>query len=372
MTRKLLILGASGFLGTHVTQSLLDNQIHDKIRWEIILNLSPGHPIRRQLLEHGMTVQHPLVKPTWADIEDYYELRDVTKDVHTCLNASRLPWTLKAHRKAGIEYENMVDTILQACLANGVQKTIHVSCALVFGPSQKKHSISKKIPRTLKTKPRSVPQFVKELEREFRHLQEYVVERKFPISVIYFPFLFGTGETHIMGDLMLDHLLNHKNSMLKKLVLDKKMGNNHLNLLSVKDAVAACRHVISDPSFGQQHLVGGANITLQELLDMWTDVISLPTTYNFRSFCQNMQDRKGHWLYSYLKNNRFKSKKGQLCFRPNKELMKLLRHDWRFTSINYQKMDHAENGSLTESTLEETARTLHSYAEELMKVVEGE
>ncbi len=367
MAMNLLILGVAGFLGAHFTRFIVN---HAKRSWHVTLNLYPLRIIPPELIELSSSSPARVeIKTTWADVEDYYALREVTVDKNFCLNFSRLSWSLKAHRKAGIEYENMVDTVFQACLANGVQKTIHVTCALLFGPTRKNARSESHIPRTLRSKPRSVPRFVKALEREFYHLQKYVTDRIFPVSVIYFPPLVGLGETHIIGDLMLDYLLNN-NSILEKLVLEKNKGHHRLNMLPVSEAVNACQQVLLDPRIGIQYLVAGRDVTLQDLLAAWKDSDIPKLQVKHQQFCQQLANHEHHWLNKFMTNRRFKSRQGNLAFKQNKELMKLLSHDWSFASINYVVED--EHALTTEKVLDYTVKTLQAYQEELLKVVDSE
>lgn len=367
MAMNLLILGAAGFLGSHFTWFLIN---HAERQWNITVNLYPMRVLPQELIELSESRRRINLEAKWVNIRDYHELRSITTDMNFCINFARFSWSLKDHRKAGQAYENMVDTIFQACLANGVQKTIHVSCALVFGPRTKnRREPITKIPRTLGSRPRSVPRFIKSLEREFYHVQQYVSERTFPMNVIYFPILMGLGETHIMGDLMLDFLLNDK-PILERLVLEKNKGHHRLNVLPVMEAVRACRQLLLDPRIGCQHVVAGVDVTLQELLTAWKEAGISRTQIPYKSFCNGLASQENHWLNKFMVFRRFKARQGKLTIKRNKELEQLLSHDWSFSSINYTRSD---NNKLTpEKVIEESVNILSMYQQELLKVAGNE
>ncbi len=363
MKRKLLIIGATGFVGRHFADEMAKS---NEKYWHLVLNIPPEHPSRQAFI--NASEKEGNFSVAWADIEDYYELRDITRDVKACINFSRIPWNLKPERKARIDYENTVDNIFQACLGNGVQKIIHVTCALVFGPTnqRRKSSINDQIPRQLGSVSRSLPRFIKALESEFHHLQQYVVERLFPINVVYLPFLFGLGENRIIGELMIDYLLNEE-PVLQFLVQRKNKGKNRINLLHVSEAVSACKHVLSESYPSRQYLIAGEDITLQELLEAWRDAGFSRMDIEPDKLIQALDQLKFHWMNKFLIKKRFtflfKTTRQQLKIKKeNKQLLNLLNYDWSFTPINW----HGE----VKNTIEKTISTLRAFEREILRVVE--
>jgi dihydroflavonol-4-reductase len=119
---RVLVTGATGFIGSHVARALLARG--DDVRVTVRSNS------RRNALE-GLDVE-----PVVADITDRAAMRRAAKGIDRAFHvAGTTKLRLPADELLRVNAEG-TRTVLDACLAAGVQRVVHVSSVAAIGPAR--------------------------------------------------------------------------------------------------------------------------------------------------------------------------------------------------------------------------------------------
>jgi len=127
--KKVLVIGGAGFIGSHVTEELLKEDVSQVVVYD---NFTRG---RIENLE--LALRDPRVKifELGGDILHADILNDATKGVECVFHLAAL-WLLHCHNYPRSAFEvNIRGTfnVLEACVANRVQRLVYSSSASVYG-----------------------------------------------------------------------------------------------------------------------------------------------------------------------------------------------------------------------------------------------
>jgi len=128
--KQILITGASGFIGSHLTEKLVN--LGAKIRSLVHYNSRNdwGHIDRLpQMIQQELEI-------IWGDIQDPYTIQKAVPGCEIVFHLAALiaiPYSYRA--PASYVETNVKGTlnIMQACLSEGVAKVIHTSASEVYG-----------------------------------------------------------------------------------------------------------------------------------------------------------------------------------------------------------------------------------------------
>ena len=115
--KKVLITGGAGFIGSYLTEKLIDSNVH---------------VTTYDLLE----VTNPEAEVITGDIFDIKKLKDVTNGIETVIHLVGLPDAITAQRDPNKSFNLNVlslQNVLEVCRINGVRKIIYPSSGAVYG-----------------------------------------------------------------------------------------------------------------------------------------------------------------------------------------------------------------------------------------------
>lgn len=177
---KALVIGGTGFIGSHIVKDLVSKGI--KVRVLIRRNRNINHLNKKEIeFVHG-------------DILEINSLREYTKDVDLVYSAFGIlgKWSIPEQTYWEVNTKG-VKNLLESCLNNNIRQFIHISSAGVLGPLPHGVVANESFPFN----PSNVYEETKcEAEKEVLKFYE---KYKIPSTIIRPEFVYGPGDTHVLG-----------------------------------------------------------------------------------------------------------------------------------------------------------------------------
>ena len=177
---RALIVGATGFIGSHVVKRLLSRGFH--VRALVRNNGHQNHLV------------HKDVELIYGDVLDRNSLRNAADDVDLVYSVFGLLglWGIPDHIYREINVYG-VRNLLDACLGKNVKQFIHVSSAGVLGPL----SSGVIADETFPLNPSNIYETTKcEAEKE---VVDFNRDHGIPFTIIRPEFVYGPGDSHVLG-----------------------------------------------------------------------------------------------------------------------------------------------------------------------------
>jgi nucleoside-diphosphate-sugar epimerase len=177
---KALIVGGTGFIGSHIVKDLLSKDIEVRvlIRGKKNINDLPDKRIEYK----------------YGSISDIDSLREHTKDVDVVYSAFGLLGQWGVPDQMYWDVNTMgVKNLLESCLNCGIKRFIHISSAGVLGPLPNGVVAEESFPYN----PSNIYEATKcEAEKE---ILKYNRNNGIPTTIIRPEFVYGPGDTHVLG-----------------------------------------------------------------------------------------------------------------------------------------------------------------------------
>jgi dihydroflavonol-4-reductase len=229
---KVLVTGATGFIGSRLVRALLERG--DEVR-VTVRPQSPDTPAG--------------VRRVTADVTDRRAVRRAVRGVERVFHAAgttnlRRPELLRVHAEG-------TRCVLEACLAAGVERVVHVSSVAAIGPARPGGALDE---RHVRTGPLGLPYPDAKHAAEVEALR--VAARGLPVVVACPAHVFGAGdERRSSTDVVRRFLLRRIPAYV----------DGAINIVDVEDVVAGLLLCAERGAPGERYILGTRNYTWQRL-----------------------------------------------------------------------------------------------------------
>jgi len=211
---KALVIGGTGFIGSHIVKYLIANGI--EVRVLIRRESNIGHLADKR------------IEFKYGNISDIDSLREHTKDVDLVYSAFGIlgQWAMPEQKYWEINTKG-VENLLESCLNRQVKQFIHISSAGVLGPLPDGVLADESFPYN----PSNVYEKTK-CEAE-KTILDYGEKQGLPFTIIRPEFVYGPEDTHVFGLFKAIKakrflLLGNGNSLLHPTYIDDLIQGIHL------------------------------------------------------------------------------------------------------------------------------------------------
>ena len=133
---RVLVTGATGFLGQHLVQALLDKNYQVSI-------------LARRTSDLSCFKDSP-IKVFYGDINDTLPLLEATRDQEQVFHLAGLIAYKKSARPQMIKVNvHGTQNVMDACITNNVSKVLHLSSVTAIGANESPESLDETSPYTL-------------------------------------------------------------------------------------------------------------------------------------------------------------------------------------------------------------------------------
>lgn len=312
---KILLTGATGFVGKHLTNALLKD----------------GYKIKALIRENSNTedLDKKSLSLVCGDIKDKTSLCEATKDTDIVIHAAALMANYEHLAKEEFYQVNVTGTqnLLNASMKNDIKHFIHISTVGVLG------STGGNIGSEKSSYGSHLSKYEWSKQKAEKIVLNFGSSNNFPITILRPTQLYGPGMKH--GWLDISRLiLKGKFKVIGK-------GDSRLHLTYIDDFVHAILLIIGkEKAFGKTYIVGGDDIrTLREIYKIIADTLKVkepsalpyPMVYLAASFLdlipenlkpENLRLLTRHRVRFYNEDHVFDTSKIRKDFdyRPNTDL----------------------------------------------------
>ena len=131
--KKILIIGGCGFIGSHVVEELLKEDVKEIIIFD---NFSRG---KKDNIENFLTDKRVKIYPNGGDIRDVDVLNDAMKGIDYVIHLAAL-WLLHCKDYPRTAFKVNIEgtfNVLESCIKNKIKRLIYSSSASVYGDAIK-------------------------------------------------------------------------------------------------------------------------------------------------------------------------------------------------------------------------------------------
>jgi len=188
MQNKILVTGATGFIGSHLVEALLKQK--RKVKCLVLRNDSTLGEINNQRAEYLKNLGAEIF---YGNLLDRKSLKEAIKDVDIIFHFGAIarPMAIPDYKYFEINAQG-TENILEACKGKKIKKFIHMSSISAIGPSRDNNPVNEKTP----AKPVDIYGESK-LQAEkilFYHYKKY----KVPIIILRPPMVFGERDFEML------------------------------------------------------------------------------------------------------------------------------------------------------------------------------
>jgi dihydroflavonol-4-reductase len=251
MSKNILVLGASGFIGTSLIQELTkrDYKIHCFVRGTS--NLSYLKTINPELEYH------------FGDVLDKDTLIEPMKKCGLIINCTGLNsfWESNNKRYRDINIQGTIN-IMDTAIAMNVKKIIHISTIMAYG-------FPDKIPFSEKSKPGPfMSHYAKTKYLGDSYAWQLFEEKHLPLVCVYLAAVLGSGDSKDVMKIGM-FLDNKVNIMLK--------SDNQFTYVYNKDAAEAIVKAAEKvKNIGERYLIGNQRLTTRKYLEFISNISGIP------------------------------------------------------------------------------------------------
>jgi nucleoside-diphosphate-sugar epimerase len=251
MSKNILVLGASGFIGTSVIQELTkrDYKIHCFVRGTS--NLSYLKTINPELEYH------------FGDVLDKDTLIEPMKKCGLIINCTGLNsfWESNNKRYSDINIQGTIN-IMDTAIGMNVKKIIHISTIMAYG-------FPDKIPFSEKSKPGPfMSHYAKTKYLGDSYAWQLFEEKHLPLVCVYLAAVLGSGDSKDVMKIGM-FLDNKVNIMLK--------SDNQFTYVYNKDAAEAIVKAAEKvKNIGERYLIGNQRLTTRKYLEFISNISGIP------------------------------------------------------------------------------------------------
>jgi nucleoside-diphosphate-sugar epimerase len=251
MSKNILVLGASGFIGTSLIQELTkrDYKIHCFVRGTS--NLSYLKTINPELEYH------------FGDVLDKDTLIEPVKKCGLIINCTGLNsfWESNNKRYSDINIQGTIN-IMDTAIGMNVKKIIHISTIMAYG-------FPDKIPFSEKSKPGPfMSHYAKTKYLGDSYAWQLFEEKHLPLVCVYLAAVLGSGDSKDVMKIGM-FLDNKVNIMLK--------SDNQFTYVYNKDAAEAIVKAAEKvKNIGERYLIGNQRLTTRKYLEFISNISGIP------------------------------------------------------------------------------------------------
>ncbi len=249
MARKILVTGATGFIGSHVVRQLVE-------KGEQVAIVTRGRSARTNLA--GLDVEERT-----ADLTDAAAVR---KAVAGCTHVYHIAGHIAtARRQADRVYaSNLTATrnIFDACRDAGVERVLYLASIFALGGGEK-HPFAEDDPYNLGDL--GIDYF--NAKRKAELLSYEYLESGLPLVHVYPNYCFGPGDVYVSSS---RPLLGMVNGEIPAYI------TGGLNAMDVRDAAAGLILGMEKGKVGRKYLIGGDNLSWRDFFEKVSRVTGLP------------------------------------------------------------------------------------------------
>jgi nucleoside-diphosphate-sugar epimerase len=251
MSKNILVLGASGFIGTSLIQELTkrDYKIHCFVRGTS--NLSYLKTINPELEYH------------FGDVLDKDTLIEPMKKCGLIINCTGLNsfWESNNKRYSDINIQGTIN-IMDTAIGMNVKKIIHISTIMAYG-------FPDKIPFSEKSKPGPfMSHYAKTKYLGDSYAWQLFEEKHLPLVCVYLAAVLGSGDSKDVMKIGM-FLDNKVNIMLK--------SDNQFTYVYNKDAAEAIVKAAEKvKNIGERYLIGNQRLTTRKYLEFISNISGIP------------------------------------------------------------------------------------------------
>ena len=238
--KKVLVTGATGFLGQYLVKSLIEQENDVTILVRKSSDLSPFAGSE--------------VKVVYGDITDRLLLLQATQGIHSLYHLAGII-AYKRKQRESMNRVNVQGTgnVLDACITNKVSKVLYVSSVATIGASLRPEPLDEDSPFLLSK--HNLGYFETKRKAEEMALRAYK-ENQLPVYLINPATIYGAG----------DASKGTRKTQVKVARGEFKLyPPGGVNVVYVKDVVKAIQACLEKGQPGRRYIIGGENMTIKEL-----------------------------------------------------------------------------------------------------------